>query len=271
MRNLLITLSCIFVMVVFSLFSESSEMHAADIVSSRYPLEAASVEKKNTISDKLNKASDFKFPSRTVKNGGAVLNPWKGSKLVVIDPGHGGDDPGANSGKILEKDINLDVALRLETLLKSYNIPTYITRNDDRFIELYDRIKAANERNAALFVSIHCNWFKYEHLNGVMTLYFPSENLRAGFLCELDYAKLLQSELAKSLGTKDLGIEDRTDLAVLRHANMPTALVELGFLSNYKEAKLLASGDFKQKAAEGIAEGIRKSLIKMTVYKGKKE
>ena len=191
--------------------------------------------------------------------------PWKGPKLVVIDPGHGGSDPGANVKGLLEKDIGLDISSRVDSILKSSGIPTYMTRTDDSTVDVMDRINAANEKNAALFVSIHSNWFNDSSLNGTMTLYCASDSLCAGNLTEIEYAQIIQGELMKVLETKDRGIINRPNLAVLRHANMPSVIVELGFLSNKGDAGLLASDNFRQKAAEAIAEGISKALIKISI------
>jgi N-acetylmuramoyl-L-alanine amidase len=266
MRNVFVFLYCILVIAIFSFLPEVNGLQAAGII---FDYSLISIEEKDSedLAVSENIETDFKFPSRDTSTYPSLLKSWKSSKLVVIDPGHGGKDPGANSGNLLEKDISLDVALRVEKLLKAYKIPTYITRSDDRFIDLHERIQTANDKNAALFVSIHCNWFKSSNLNGVMTLYYPSSTLSSGYLTEIEYAKLLQSELSESLGTKDMGIDDRSNLAVLRHAKMPTALVELGFLSNPHEAELLSSEGFRQKAAEGIAEGIRKSITMISIKK----
>ena len=191
--------------------------------------------------------------------------PWKGPKLVVIDPGHGGNDPGTNAGGLLEKDIGLDISSRVDSILKRSGIPTYMTRTDDSTVDLMDRINSANEKNAALFVSIHSNWFKDSSLNGTMTLYCASDSLGAGNLTEIEYAQIMQGELMRVLDTKDRGIINRPNLAVLRHANMPSVIVELGFLSNKGDAQLLASDSFRQKAAEAIASGISKALIKISI------
>lgn len=228
---------------------------------------------------KVEPPRDFKIPddgesentpySDLVKSGELAIGKKSGNSnvkgtmhknLVAIDPGHGGIDPGANIDGLSEKEINLDIALRVNSILRSWGIPTYMTRSDDSFIPTKERIYTANDKKAALFVSIHSNWFSDTSLNGTMTLYYPSERLSVGNLSELDYAKTIQSELSKSLESKNRGIIDRPNLTVLKHASMPSVIVELGFLSNKKDAELLASDSFRQKAAEALAEGIKKSL-----------
>ncbi len=193
--------------------------------------------------------------------------PWEGPKLVVIDPGHGGADPGAVIKGLSEKETNLDVAKRVEAILKEAGVLTLLTRRDDSFSEPRDRIAFANDKAAALFVSIHCNWFSDPSFRGTMTLYYPSKNIKAGYLNEIDFAHMMQKELMGRLETKDRGIIESPGLAVLRHAQMPSLLIELAFMSNRHDAALLASEDFKQRCAEGIAEGIKKALLSIDQQK----
>lgn len=189
--------------------------------------------------------------------------PWKGPKLVVLDPGHGGYDPGAVANGLVEKDINLDVSLRVNSILKKSGVLVLMTRKTDLFMEPIERIAMANSKEAALFVSIHNNWMKEASLNGTMTLYYPSKHLRAGYLNEIDYALTIQKELMSGLETNDRGIIDRPNLTVLKHAKMPSVLIELGFISNPRDAALLSTEEFRQKAAEGIAKGIIDALAKI--------
>jgi N-acetylmuramoyl-L-alanine amidase len=213
---------------------------------------------------KGNSPSDFKIPDADLHIFNSLLDEIKYGKsaerLVVIDAGHGGGDPGTESGKLLEKDIALDVALKLQSILKSAGINTYLIREDDRYIDYKERIYTANRMQAALFLSIHCDWFKDSSYSGTTTLYYPSKSLSMSKLTELEYARTVQGELAKMLETKDRGIIDRTELSVLKHAEMPSVIVELGFLSNKNDESLLSSGVFRQKAAEALAVGIVKSL-----------
>lgn len=195
--------------------------------------------------------------------GADQLTSWNSKKLVVIDPGHGGSDPGANINGILEKDICLDVSLRLASLLRHEGISTYVTRKKDTAIKPKDRILLANAKNAALFLSVHCNWFWDTSKKGVTTLYYPDNTLNNGGLSESGYASILQNEMLRTLGANDMGICERSDLAVLRHAVMPSIIVELGFLSNEQDVKLLASEDYRQDAANALADGIQKSLAEI--------
>ncbi|MCR4437138.1 MAG: N-acetylmuramoyl-L-alanine amidase [Clostridiales bacterium] len=225
---------------------------------------------------------DFKLPDETVDENtiynisSIVTGPntkesmpkkrvlsWKKSHLVVIDPGHGGNDPGARAYGLVEKEINLDVALRVNSLLKDYGVRTYMTRTDDCFVGPKDRIYTANQKKASLFLCIHSNWFKDPSFNGTMTLYYPSRDLSQGNLSELNYALTIQNQLSNTLATKDRGIIDRPNLSVLKHAQMPSVLVELGFMSNKEDARLLASDEFRQKAAQALARGVIEALAEI--------
>lgn len=217
-------------------------------------------EDENTLYDTSSSFSDLKLLD---SSGTEKTVSLKRSHLVAIDPGHGGNDPGAVVGGLVEKSINLDIAIRLNQLLKQSGIRTYMIRADDTFSEPKERIYTANSKKASLFVSIHSNWFKDPSFNGTMTLYYPSKQLLKGKLVELDYALIVQDELSKSLSTKNRGVIDRPNLSVLKHANMPSILVELGFMSNRSDAELLSSDDFRQKAAAALARGIIKSLARI--------
>jgi len=188
-------------------------------------------------------------------SGKTVSRNWSRTPVVVIDPGHGGKMSGAVYSGIMEKDLNLDIARRLNTLLREQGIETYMTRNDDRHVDLYDRSGLANSLNADLFVSIHNNAGS-SSMSGSMTLYYPGGS---GFTSKT-FAKVMQEELVKNLGTKDLGIIPRPNLAVLRTTKMPAVLVEVAFMTNSSDMQKLKTSDFRQAAAEAIRDGIIKAL-----------
>lgn len=190
-------------------------------------------------------------------------NFFKGKKLIVIDPGHGGIDPGTGILGIDEKDISLDIAMKTNSLLTKTGVTTLLTRDDDTYVALRERINLANTNNAVLFLSIHCNSFTDPLLKGTMTLYNPSVTLSSGGLFEKEYAQIIQDELVQYLGSVDLGLADRPNLAVLHHAEMPAVIVELGFLTNKADAKLLSSEVYRQKCAEALVKGILKALKKI--------
>ncbi len=184
-----------------------------------------------------------------------LLTPAKEDEvLVVIDAGHGGEDSGAVNGKIYEKDLNLKIALKLEKLLKENNIKTFMIRQDDTFVALYDRPYMANALNAALFVSIHHNSATTSKAYGTETLYYAGVN-NGDIFSGFNLAKTIQSSLMSRLGTYDRGAKFQK-LAVTKYTTMPAALAEIGFMSNSGDLKLMVDDGFQQKAAEGLCEAI---------------
>ncbi|CCQ93296.1 putative N-acetylmuramoyl-L-alanine amidase YrvJ [[Clostridium] ultunense Esp] len=171
-------------------------------------------------------------------------------KVIVIDPGHGGKDSGTsgvNTG-VLEKDLNLEVALLLEKKLKEAGAQVILTRRSDLFISLEKRVSIATMAQADLFISIHHNTYDSPKMNGTITFYNQEGE-------ERQLAKKIQSELVKLNGLKDLG--DRFgDYYVLRENPVKGVLIELGFLSNPGDERLLKSPDVMEKEAEGIKNGI---------------
>ena len=173
---------------------------------------------------------------------------------IVIDPGHGGNDPGAIG--VLgtkEKDINLIIALKVKTILQRYNIKIMLTRDKDATIGLEDRVKIANAYNADCFVSIHCNCAENSTANGTETYaYFSS-------IAGTQLATYIQNALIAEIKLIDRGVKHK-DFYVLRKTKMPAVLVEIAFLSNIVEEKLLNSESFLDKVSIGIVKGIIKYL-----------
>ncbi len=189
-----------------------------------------------------------------------LLTPAKeGERLVVIDAGHGGVDPGAPGGSTCEKDVNLDIALKLEKLLRAKNINTFMLRQDDTFVGLYDRPYIANALNAALFLSIHNNSFDKSTAKGTETLYYPEKAGDKAFTGQ-KFAQLIQNSLMSTLDTYNRKTISRPGLVVLKYTNMPSSLAEIGFLTNPDDLKRLVSQDFQQKTAEALCDAIVKSL-----------
>ncbi|ADL13313.1 N-acetylmuramoyl-L-alanine amidase family protein [Acetohalobium arabaticum] len=172
-------------------------------------------------------------------------------KTIVIDAGHGGADPGAiGAGGTMEKDVNLDVAKKLASLLKEAGAKIRMTRKEDKYVTLWDRANEANELNCDIFVSIHANAHQKKKASGSETYVYPGS-----YGDNLVLAKKVQGSLHEKLGTPDRGV--RFDkFYVLENTTMPSILVEIGFLTNSHEERLLASSSFKQKAAEGMYKGI---------------
>lgn len=183
-----------------------------------------------------------------------------GKFLIVIDAGHGGKDPGAKyKDQVFEKDLNLDIALKLNKLLKESGINTVMTRDKDVYVDLYERANMANRLKADLFISIHNNWIDSASTSGTETLYNPNSDETLDITSKR-YAELVQAELIKSLGTVDRKIVPRPNLVVLKYTEMPAVLAEIGFISNASERQKLSTDSFRQKAAEGLYTGIMKAI-----------
>ncbi|MGE5328307.1 MAG: N-acetylmuramoyl-L-alanine amidase [Deltaproteobacteria bacterium] len=188
-----------------------------------------------------------------------------GDILIAIDAGHGGSDPGTvykdKNGvvKVKEKDLNLDIACKLNKILTDLGIPTIMTRTKDERIELHQRTVLANSMKADLFVSIHNNWIDSPTVAGTMTLYFPYDNDDNG-LTSKRFAQIMQEELLRTVDTKDRKIVSRPDLAVLNSSDMPAVLVECGFVSNESDRNKLTTAEHREKIAEAIYTAIIKAL-----------
>jgi N-acetylmuramoyl-L-alanine amidase len=175
-------------------------------------------------------------------------------KRIVLDAGHGGNDPGTvgNELKLKEKELTLDTVNRLNKLLEDAGFTTLKTRKDDTYVGLYDRVNKANAFDATVFVSIHYNWCDDPNVSGVEVLYHGNNLTRDN----KTFAAIVQEELVKELNARDRKIKERPNLVVLRDTKMPAILTELAFLSNKKEEDLAATEEYRQKCAEAIFKGI---------------
>lgn len=191
-----------------------------------------------------------------------VLKPaTRTQKLVVIDAGHGGIATGAIYRKLLEKDLNLDIAKRLNTLLEKKGVKTYMLREDDSDIANYERAYIANNLNAKLFLSIHNNAMDDKSYRGTMTLYCPSNSSNS--FTGKSFASIIQQKMLGTLKTVDRKIQERPDLIVLKATNMPAALAEVVFMTNSTDRSNLQRATFRQKAAQALADSVRKALTKV--------
>ena len=181
--------------------------------------------------------------------------PVKTGKLIVLDAGHGGNDPGATYGNN-EKWYNLDIAKRVEAILVANGVTVKQTRTTDVFVGLDERANMANDWKADLFVSIHNNAFFDKNMNGTMTFFYT------GSYRGKEYATIIQNDLLRNLGSKDLGVKSNT-FVVIKKTKMPAVLVEFGCLSNDAERAKLDTEEYRQKAAESLAESILKIIPKL--------
>jgi len=224
-------------------------------------------------------------PRRVVEN--------RGPAPIVIDPGHGGDDIGARSNGLTEKDLVLRVAIQLGRILEASGHPVRLTRTGDETRALSDRTALANRLEAKVFISLHANASTVTSVRGAETYYMSLDNAtdeaaaatadlenrsaarpqqRSSLdliLWDLAQAEVLnesaglaldvQTRLNSRLGLRDRGVK-QAPFVVLTGATMPAILVELGFLSNEAEAKQLADPAHQLRLAEAIALGVRDFL-----------
>jgi N-acetylmuramoyl-L-alanine amidase len=185
---------------------------------------------------------------------------------VVIDPGHGGHDPGAiGIHGLKEKDINLDIAKKLEQQLKSMGYDTIMTREADIFLSLQERVAFANQSGGDIFVSIHANAHSNSNAKGTLVLYYddayPNASYPASSTMRLltaenkALAQSIQDHIIGQVHTVDRGIVPSV-VFVVRNGLMPSVLVETAFVSNEQDAKLLNMESFRANVAKGIAIGI---------------
>jgi N-acetylmuramoyl-L-alanine amidase len=171
---------------------------------------------------------------------------------VVIDPGHGDQDPGAKAvNGNTEKEFNLTMGLKVyNLLLQETQIQPLMTRNDDTFVPLDERAQFANDRNADVFVSIHGNSY-LSTSTGTETYYYKADS--TGF------AQIMHKHLAAATGLPDRGVRQQP-FRVVKVTNMPAVLLEVGYLSNAGDTALMFDDAFQNKVAGSIVAGIKEQL-----------
>ena len=191
-------------------------------------------------------------PSGPIPSAGSLPDVPRGRYKVVIDPGHGGPDPGAvGIGGLRETDVVLDVSLQLAQLLQAKGVQVLLTRTSEIDVDLPPRVALANSSGADLFLSIHANALSLERpdVNGIETFYFESARSRA-------LAQAVQDQmLAISPGSPDRGARPGR-FFVIRRTVMPAALAEMGFVTGELDSQRLADPAFRRRMAVAIAQGL---------------
>lgn len=178
---------------------------------------------------------------------------------VLIDPGHGGWDPGATGNRLTEKDLNLQVALKVKDLLAGCGFDVKMTRSGDETISVQGRIALSNSLRTRCIVSIHHNAAKNPDARGLEVFHsvVGGEGKR---LAECLYAALMDLGLP-GRGVKTKSRQDGTDYyAIIRETKAPAVITECGFVTSPEDAKLLAQGSFLEREAQAIAWGIQSWL-----------
>jgi N-acetylmuramoyl-L-alanine amidase len=260
-------------------------LHGAEEYSVDYSKMSISL---NSISKKTPESADMNVDLKKEKN------KWK-LDTIIIDPGHGGKDPGAIGYRgTKEKDITLDVAKRLaKKIERNMKIKTILTRDEDTFIGLRERSKLANAQNGKLFISIHANSAEDQRAHGFETYLIglnknaaavktaarenavlalegsdveklTDEALIKASLFQTSFANgserfaaLVQEEMNKRLQSRDRGVK-QAGFYVLAYTSMPNVLIELGYISNPSEEKKLRSSQYKDALATSIYRAIEK-------------
>jgi N-acetylmuramoyl-L-alanine amidase len=180
----------------------------------------------------------------------------RGRFRVVIDPGHGGPDPGAvGIGGLRETDVVLDVSLQVARLLQARGVQVLLTRTTEVDVDLPPRVALANSSGADVFVSVHANALSMERpdVNGIETFYFEGGR-------SLTLAQTVQAQLmAISPGTPDRGARPGR-FYVIRRTVMPSVLTEMGFVTGEIDAPRLADPGFRRRLAQAVATGILQFL-----------
>lgn len=179
-------------------------------------------------------------------------NAPKTGLLVVIDPGHGGQDPGAiGLGGLQEKNIILPISLEVSRFLEQKGIRVLMTRNSDYFVSLQGRTDMANQANADLFVSIHANSMGMGRpdISGLEVYYFGNPDL----------SKAIHRSILRTVDIKDRGVR-RARFYVLRNSKMPSTLVEVGFVTGNEDSAKLQNPVYLREMAQAIAQGILEYL-----------
>ncbi|MCI3027597.1 GW dipeptide domain-containing protein, partial [Desemzia sp. C1] len=190
------------------------------------------------------------------------LDPNK--KVVVIDAGHGGSDPGAQRVGVREKDLNLSVAKKVQSKLKAAGYEVIMTRTNDTFIAVSERARIANISNADIFVSIHTNSFN-GITSGIETFSYDLKGNAKNPLVANDRNRMLksntlsssiQNSLISNTAAKSRGAK-KANFHVLRETGMPAVLTEIGFIDNTTERNKLVTNSYQEKLANGITNGIK--------------
>lgn len=197
------------------------------------------------------------------------MRPWNlplSGKIIMLDPGHGGPDGGAGTGQTLEKDIALEISLKVKGYLQQQGALVIMTREKDQDLadpntrgysrrkveDLKERLRMINDSDNDLFVSIHLNAIPSSRWSGAQTFYAPhfKENAKA--------AKFIQDELRRNLGNTTRKAKSISQVYILKNAKKPGVLVEAGFLSNPTEKANLKKDSYQEKVAISIYQGINR-------------
>lgn len=179
-------------------------------------------------------------------------------KIVVVDAGHGSRAAGATKKGVMEKEINLDIALELKALFDASeeNIGVYYTRIEDTNPTLQQRVELANLSDADLFISIHNNSSRsgnFSSLNGTQVMYSQSDDSE---FSSKRFAQICLDKVTEEIGSKKIGLLKGDNIYIIRTSEVPVALIEVGFMTNRDELDNLVSEEYQKATAKGIYNAV---------------
>ncbi len=198
------------------------------------------------------------------KDSSVVSKQERDGNLVIIDPGHGGMDEGCSREGVLEKDINLQIAGLLKDKLQQMGYEVLMTREGDETLTLEQRVDTANAAGGDIYVSIHQNACEENEnkTSGIETWYSVTKNGDNS----KRLAQLIHNDVILYTDKKDRGLREDDNLYVIRETDMPSCLIETGFLSNVEDRQSLSDESFRERIVEGIASGIDLYFHPKTMY-----
>jgi len=201
----------------------------------------------------------------------SLMNQNAKQKLIVIDIGHGGNDSGSIAhqdmpDELYEKDVNLEIGLKVKDLLNQAGAKYIFTRESDVSMPLYDRPALANDSGADIFISIHNNSSEKSSPDGTEIYYYSKVNEQGQDEVALygiyskDIAQSIQKKMVETLGTSDRGIKESQYLAVLNKTSMPAIIIEGAFMSNPGDLEKIRTTEYKEKYAYALVNGLIEAM-----------
>ena len=208
---------------------------------------------------KQNRISAYEVTAEGDSYAIRVKNPKEVyDKVLLLDAGHGGKDPGTSGNGMQEKNLTLTIAQKIEQELQGSGIKVYMTRNSDVYPENSTRAQTANDI-ADLMVSIHINSGP-ETANGTETLYQVHANDSSARLTSKQLAEILQANMISATGNTNRGVKLRTDLLILNRTTVPAVIVEVIFITNTGDALKISNPAYQDQVAQAIADGIQEAV-----------
>lgn len=178
--------------------------------------------------------------------------------LIVLDAGHGGNDEGAKVHGLVEKKITLRTTLLIKKALETHGYKVHLTRSKDSFVSLQKRVNIANQIDAILFLSIHYNSSKNNTAKGIEIFYNDSSELWRN-KASRRLASCVLNQMVQETGASSRGVK-KGNFFVIRETQMPSVLIEVGFMTCPEERAVIKKKEYQEKIAQGIAKGVDRYL-----------